>query len=429
MARFGIGRGHIGLDIGTSAVRAAEVRGGQRPTVARFGQVLLPRGAVTDGEVQEPEIVAQAITALWKRAGFSSRTVRIGVSNRRVVTRQIELPAMAPADLEGAIRFQAQDYIPIPLSEAVMDYEVIEEITGAEGQALIRVLVVAAERAMVEPLLSAVRQAKLEAEVLELNAYPLMRALGSDMVSAAEVEAIVDVGGGVTNVVIHQAGKPRFTRMLPSLGGDDFTQAVAEALDLEWEDAESLKHRASSLLGRQLGGEPSAEPLAPFTRPETEPFATGTPEDEEAEEDDFLGGLEPLDDEEPTDVLGAREPEPTFGQPEPLSTPPVEGDVERAAEILQTVLQRFVGEVRGSVDFYTTQGDALPLGHVILSGGGALLGGLSEQLSAALRVPVEVGRVFSRVPAAKVKLSQEEMAVAEPFLGVAVGLALGGLED
>lgn len=381
MALFDLGRGHIGLDIGTSAVRAAEVRGGEKnPVVSRFGQVLLPRGAVVDGEVQEPEIVSQAISTLWKRAGFGSRTVRIGVANRRVVVRQIELPAMAREDLEGAIRFQAQDYIPIPLPEAVMDFEVLEELTGPEGEALQRVLVVAAERAMVDPLVSAVEGAKLTPEILELNAYPLLRSLGGEPGVAPEVEAIVDVGGGVTNIVIHQGGKIRFTRMLASLGGDDFTQAVADALDLEWEEAESLKHRASGPLAAHLGvrepdvpvieeerpgleppGAEDEEPLPPLSLGEEEPEEPGEPGEPSAE----------AEEEEPPEDLKGDNPSPKNPGP---NNPGPQDEMGRAVEALNGVLQRFVGELRGSVDFYTTQREALPLKRVVLTGGGSLLG-------------------------------------------------------
>jgi type IV pilus assembly protein PilM len=416
--------------------------------VTRFGQVLLPRGAVVDGEVHEPDIVAQSIATLWKRAGFSSRRVRIGVANRRVVVRQVELPSMSREDLEGAIRFQAQDYIPIPLSEAVMDFEIIEEILSPEGQPLVRVLVVAAERGMVDPLLAAVRAAKLEPEVLELNAYPLIRALGSEEPVAAEAEAIVDVGGGVTNVVIHQGGKIRFTRMLPSLGGDDFTQAVTESLDLDWEEAESLKTRASPVLAARLGVEVDYQPYEappapeeedePFLPEEPEPFVPEEPP-QEAPETTAFGEDQPDAFGVPPETGIGEETTDLYGKP-PTVTGPVDygydepraggGDdqIERVADVLESVLQRFVTELRGSVDFYTTQSEALPLSRIVLVGGGSLLGGLRSQVGAALRVPAERGAVFSRIPVGKVKLSAEQISVAEPFLALAVGLALGGLE-
>src|SRR5688572_13950697 len=105
-------RTSIGLDVGTRAVRLAEVQvTSGKPTVTRFGRVLLPVGAVEHGEIQDPQVVGEAIVTLWKRLGLSGRGVNVGVSNRRVVVRVIELPAMKPDDLASAIRFQAQEHI------------------------------------------------------------------------------------------------------------------------------------------------------------------------------------------------------------------------------------------------------------------------------------------------------------------------------
>src|SRR5207244_10863425 len=152
-------------------------------------------GAMDHGEVQNPAAVAEAIQTLWKRLRLTGKAVHIGIANRRVVVRVVELPAMADEDLKSAIKLQAQDHIPIPLSEAVMDYEVLERVDNSDGQPVQRVLVVAAERASVLPLLEAVKLARLEARSLELNAYPLVRCLGDGSEGA---EVIVDIGGGVT---------------------------------------------------------------------------------------------------------------------------------------------------------------------------------------------------------------------------------------
>jgi len=99
-------RSLIGLDIGTSAVRAAEIRlGRSKPTLVRFGQVALPVGAVEAGEVVDAAAVAAAIKRLWKEAGFSSRVVTAAVGGPRVVARTTELPALSYADLPSSPAF------------------------------------------------------------------------------------------------------------------------------------------------------------------------------------------------------------------------------------------------------------------------------------------------------------------------------------
>ena len=106
----------VGLDVGTSAVRAVElVLGREQVTLTRFGQVALPPGAVRGAEIIDAPAVAAAIRRLWREAGFRSRTVIVGVGNQRVVVRQADLPDMSAEDLRSALQFQAQDLIPIPL--------------------------------------------------------------------------------------------------------------------------------------------------------------------------------------------------------------------------------------------------------------------------------------------------------------------------
>jgi type IV pilus assembly protein PilM len=433
----------IGLDIGTRAVSLAEVNVGSQPTVTRFGRMLLPAGAVEHGEVRDPRAVGETVAALWKRLGLNgNKSVHVGVANRRVVVRVIELPAMSREDLDGAIRFQAQDHIPIPLDEAVMDYEVLEEIDGPTGK-MQRILVVAAERGTIAPLLEAVRAANLEAASLEFNAYPLMRAFGN---GSTDAQAIVDIGAGVTNIVVHQGGKIRFTRTLPNFGGDDFTQAIVERLRVSREDAERIKREASGMLRESARAVPMHAPVA--SAPKVEALASH-PMAPEMNTDEFSdNGASPVADEAEHTPDVPRVVAPNWeaasvpsGAPArtavavsraavaiqaPSHVSAAPSQAESVAEVLEPMLDRLVTEVRGSIDFYTAQPDASPLERIVLTGGGSLMGGIAERLQASLGLPAEPGHPFDRVPVGKVKVSKQEVKVAEPFMGVAFGLALAG---
>lgn len=381
-----MGRSSIGLDVGTRAVRAVELRGsGSSRAVSRFGRVVLPQGAVEHGEVMDPRAVGEAIQTLWKRLRLTARSVHIGMSNRRVVVRVVDLPAMSRDDLDGAIRLQAQDHIPIPLGQAVMDYEVLEDVTGPEGQLSHRVLVVAAERGSVQPLIEAVQLARLEPRTLELNAYPLVRCLGSGN-GNGQAEAIVDVGAGVTNVVIHHSGRIRFTRILPNFGGDDFTAAIAEGMQVDIERAEEIKRESSQDLADRVQGTLDEVPVA---------VAPSFVEASQVPEHLALGA---------TVVTGQR----------------------TAVDHMEPVLNRFVSEVRGSIDFYTAQQDSEPVSRVVLTGGGSLLGGLRDALEGSLGFHTEVGHPFEGVGLGRMKIGPDQMHTAERYLSVAVGLAMAG---
>lgn len=236
-----------GLDIGTFAVRAAELDlGSDRPTLLRFGQVTLPPGAVVSGEVEDVEAVGAAIRRLWTESGFRSRQVIVGVANQRVIVRQADVPAMDEEDMRSALRFEAQELIPIPLDEAILDFQVLETIPGEEGQATARILLAAAQRDMVRTHLAAVERGGLTATSVDLIPFALIRALAGPpefLPEANRASAIVCVGAGVTNVVVHEEGVPRFVRIL-LVGGDDITRAIAEELDVDLDLAEDLKRRA-----------------------------------------------------------------------------------------------------------------------------------------------------------------------------------------
>ncbi|MBV9043045.1 MAG: type IV pilus assembly protein PilM, partial [Acidimicrobiia bacterium] len=236
----------VGLDVGSSAVRAVElVLGRDSVTLTRFGQVALPPGAVRGGEVLDVPAVTAAIRRLWREAGFRSRTVILGVGNQRVVVRQADLPAMSDEDMRSALTFQAQDLIPIPIEDAILDFQIIENFPTSEGD-MVRILLVAAQRDMVRSLLAAAEGAALGASMVDLIPFALMRALTpigllNDLQPTAE--AIVSVGASITNVVVHQRGVPEFVRML-GVGGDDITRGIATELQVDADTAEDLKRRA-----------------------------------------------------------------------------------------------------------------------------------------------------------------------------------------
>jgi type IV pilus assembly protein PilM len=244
----------IGLDIGTNAVRVVELEPGETPVVTSFGQVALPPDAMREGEVVDRAAVTEAIQRLWKELSLRKGEVRVGVASPRVLVRTLDLPVMSEVDLAGALRFQAQELIPIPYEEAVLDFQVLEDLpvpeAGPDGvprQQMQRILLAAAHRDMVANLVAAVQNAGLTVTAVDLVPLALIRAIGrrvSDNGSGAE--AIVSIGGGVTVVVVHEAGLPRFVRVL-GLAGRSVTDAIARDLAIPVDQAEALKRQTGQV--------------------------------------------------------------------------------------------------------------------------------------------------------------------------------------
>jgi type IV pilus assembly protein PilM len=246
----------IGLDVGTHGVRAAELelRRSGLPTLTRFGQVALPLGAMRDGEVIDVHAVSAALRRLWSEAGFKSNRVIVGLGNLRVIVRQAEVPAMSETDLRSAIRFEAQDLIPIPIDEAILDFQILEHFPGADHP-MMRILLVAAHRDTVASLVAALDGADLAPSLVDIVPFALIRALGTTTSALdpdrATAEAIVGIGAGVTNVVVHEDGVPRFVRMLVA-GGNDVSESIAAELGVDADTAEDLKRRAGNGSSDQL---------------------------------------------------------------------------------------------------------------------------------------------------------------------------------
>jgi len=231
----------IGLDIGTSGVRAAELSFGKNGvTLEKFGQVALPEGAVRDGEVVDTATVAAAIRQLWSHTGFTHKNVIVGVANQRVVVRTVDLPWMPLAELRSSLPLQVQDFLPMPVEAAVLDFHPLEEITDSAGTRQWRGLLVAAARDMVMANVTAVESAGLKVTIVDLTSFAVLRSMGKAGVADSDTEALVDIGATVTNIVVHNGGVPRFVRIL-LMGGQDITDAVADKLGLPQSQAEALK--------------------------------------------------------------------------------------------------------------------------------------------------------------------------------------------
>lgn len=234
----------VGLDIGTSAVRAAQIGGGRGGgTLASFAQVPLPVGAVVDGEVRDQGAVAEAISQLWKRAKIRSKRVVLGIANQRVVVRQVDVPFLEEKEFKGSLRFQVADHIPMSVEEAELDFEILEDYHTDAGDHLMRVLLIAAATEMVDAFVSTAATAGLDPTGVDLTPFAVARALtgaARGEHGAQGAEAVVDIGAGTTSVVIHDGGEPRFVRIL-LVGGDEITDAISTRSGLGHDEAEALK--------------------------------------------------------------------------------------------------------------------------------------------------------------------------------------------
>ncbi len=231
----------LGIDIGTRTITLAEVKGGRRtPSITNFGGVELPPDTVRDGEILDVDTAASCLKELLESAGVRAKKVQLGVANQRVVVRQLDLPWMDPKELKASLRYQVQEHLPIPVEDAELDVHIVGEHTTDKGTRLQRVLLVAAHRDMVAAHIEVANRAGLKPIGVDLNPFAAIRAMGAASTLEQRSQVLIDVGSGVTDLVVHEGGTPTFVRILV-LGGDDITEAMASGLSMPAQEAEARK--------------------------------------------------------------------------------------------------------------------------------------------------------------------------------------------
>jgi type IV pilus assembly protein PilM len=234
----------IGVDLGTTQIRAAEVELSGKPgapvagTVVAFGAIPVPSGAIADGEVIEVQTVSSLLKQLWGRAKFSHKNVVIGVGNPRTVVREMEVPALPMDQLRSSLPFQVAEILPMPTDEALLDFYPTG-YRNDDGRELLRGILVAVGKATASNGILAIETAGLRPVGVDLSAFALHRAQMT-LDWSQQVVAFVDIGARVTTVVVAAQGQPRLVRLLPS-GGQDATDAIASAMQIPLAEAEQFK--------------------------------------------------------------------------------------------------------------------------------------------------------------------------------------------
>ncbi|GAA3912643.1 type IV pilus assembly protein PilM [Actinoplanes auranticolor] len=227
----------IGLDIGSSSIRAVEVRRAKDEyTLNNFGQVPLPRGTVQGGVLEDPVALTSALKQLWAACKFTTKKVRLGVTNPQLVVRETAVSNLPAKEMRKSLPFQVRDLLPLAVERSLLDFRPLEE---PGNNPTIRGLLIAMPKDAVKALVQAVEKAGLHVVNVDLSSFALLRAASR---LDAQVEAIVDIGAEVTSVVVHVDGEPLIVRTVPR-GGIEITESIAARLGIPAAEAEALKCR------------------------------------------------------------------------------------------------------------------------------------------------------------------------------------------
>jgi type IV pilus assembly protein PilM len=229
--------GVVGLDVQPGYVAAVQARVNGAIVAERAHALALPADTMREGEVLDEAVLGRTLRELFDQGGLPKR-VRVGVANQRTVLRTLELPPVTDRkELAAAVRFQAQDEVPMPLNNAVLDFHPLGVVDTPSGPRQ-RVVLVAAQRDMVQRLLAAVHAAGLRAEGVDLSAFALIRALYRHDTEHEGRVLYLNVDG-LTNMAIAEDSVCRFTRVVGG-GLEAMAGALAERHGITVDDARAL---------------------------------------------------------------------------------------------------------------------------------------------------------------------------------------------
>ncbi len=387
----------VGLDIQPGFVAAvrASVNGSIVPEQA--AALPLPGDAVRDGEVMDETVLSDVLRELFSTSGLSKR-VRIGVANQRTVLRTLELPPVTDQkELAAAVTFQAQDQVPMPLSNAVMDFHPLGIVDTPSGPRQ-RVVLVAAQRDMIERLLGAVRNAGLSPEGVDLSAFALIRSLyrREPEPNPGQTSRVLYLNvDGLTNLAIAEGTVCRFTRVVGS-GLEGMAGELAERRSIALADAREL------LAGVDLTAPAPTEQA--IDAPETEAPQL-SPEDAPSSTEE---GLSPEEVEESERGMSYEEMSAIETAAE-SPMPSADGDLRT---VLENGIRDISGEVRNSLDFHRSQDGGGEVSHIVLSGSVRDIPGFAEALQTSLGVEVRCEDLAQPEGGLVANVSSHRLAVA-----------------
>jgi type IV pilus assembly protein PilM len=319
----------IGLKLGASRLIAARVSTNGGHSLTGVATRDLPPGLIMRGELQSPDVLATELKDFFSEHKLPKKRVRLGVASNRMGVRTLEIPGdLSEAELADAVTFRAQEDLPIPVMDAALDYDVIDEGTTEDGEPVRRVLVAVAYRDLIFNLAGAFEAAGISLVGIDLEALALLRSLTPPSATEAagastSATVMVNVGSDHSIVAITDGRALEYARVI-EWGGANVTDALAETLHVDLEEAEQIKIALS---------ESSDEPPKGLAQ--------------EA-------------------LFDAREA--------------VDGQVTAFAREFVSTLQ-----------YYQGQSDSLAISHVVLAGGGARLSALASGLEGLTGVPVRLG--------------------------------------
>lgn len=377
----------IGLDIGSSTVKALQMRQTSRGVVLeRFGMAeIFPSGQ----KKKDPEAVRHAKVQAIKKAlaagGFTANQAVTSVSGESIIVRYIQLPSMPEEELKNALRWEAEEYIPFPIDEVNIDSAILGQTSDGSK---VDVLLVSARKDHVQQHVDLLQQAGLQPIIIDVDAFAFMNCFEyNHEPSPNDVIGLINIGAEVTSINIYMGGASRFSRDVP-IAGDGITHAIQSRLNQEYHEGDSLKIRV---------GLP-------------EPSGSGGDQEgikERSLIDTIRGTMDKMSSQELADDT-----------PDAIAT-----------KVVKNTVNSLINEIKRSIQFFENQAGGMEVKRLVIGGGTAKLKNIAPFMQNELNLPVEFIDPLRKVEIDTKNINQAQLMDNRHLIGVGVGLALRRVID
>lgn len=228
--------GVFGLDIGTSAVKAVQLRGNTGNwALSALGVAPVSRDAISEGTIKEPAVVVEAIRHAVTSAGIQAKSAVIAVAGRELIIKTVRIPEVPPKELDDAVHLEAEHHIPFAIEEVFLDYQIV-----GRREAMMDLILVAAKKSKIIEYMGVVEEAGLEALVVDVDGFAMGNQYELNHPGATETVALIDIGASTMKTNVLRGGISIFARDI-AFGGNNYTQAIAQHLGIDAARAETAK--------------------------------------------------------------------------------------------------------------------------------------------------------------------------------------------
>lgn len=350
------------IDFGARSIKVAKVhKVSDGYELDNYGVTLSPEGAIANGEILNPIVVADVLIELLKDSGIRDRKAIIAITGQKIIIREIVLPIMEDKELMAGVMWEAPKYVPYDLDESIIDAEKVDEFVEKDGNKMMRVLLVAAPKSIIQPYMEVLKKVRIIPKIVDVVSSANIRAFKNHLSVKKEeeeqegtiIDIIISIGASSTILTLVEKGNLKFTRNI-LVGGNDITKAIAKSLNLSFEEAEKLKREAKMVLGSEAKEEEKNE----------------------------------------------------------------------SEKIIIKVLNQITKEVRKSLSYYKTQSQKVKYNKMILSGGCANIGNIKDLLSDQFEIPVMIGNPFEEIKIDGRAFDIERIKKLKDSLATVFGLAM-----